>query len=84
MWYALDMMLKNISEAKTELSSLIEVVIRGEMVLIGKAGKPVARLIAYNGLASPRIPGALAGQIKIHPGFDDPLPSDMAEAFGTE
>ena len=76
------MVLKNVSEAKTELSSLIEIVLRGEVVLIGKAGKPVARLVAYRGAASPRIPGALAGKIRIHPGFDDPLPADIAEPFG--
>jgi prevent-host-death family protein len=78
------MILKNISEAKTELSSLIEAVQKGEEVLIGKAGKPVARLVAYRGAISPRIPGSLAGQITIHSDFDAPLPHDIAEAFGAK
>jgi prevent-host-death family protein len=77
------MILKNISEAKSELSALIEAVQRGEEVLIGKAGKPVARLVAYRGAAQPRKPGALKGQIRIAPDFDI-LPSDIAEAFGAK
>lgn len=75
------MILKNISEAKSELSALIEAVQRGEEVLIGKAGKPVARLVAYRGASKPRAPGALKGQIRISADFDT-LPPDIAEAFG--
>ncbi|MDX2093396.1 MAG: type II toxin-antitoxin system prevent-host-death family antitoxin [Kofleriaceae bacterium] len=77
------MILKNISEAKAELSALIEAVGKGEEVLIGKAGVPVARLVRYTGVAMPRSPGALKGQIEIHPGFDE-LPADLAAAFGVE
>ena len=76
------MILKNISEAKTEFSALIEAVQKGEEVLIGKAGKPVARLVAYRGAARPRVPGILAGKIKIHDDFDAPLPPEIAKAFG--
>lgn len=77
------MILKNISEAKSQLSALIAAVQKGEEILIGKAGKPVARLIAYHGVAQPRTPGILAGKIVIHDDFDAPLPSDLADAFGT-
>jgi prevent-host-death family protein len=73
--------LKNISEAKAELSALIEAVSKGEEVLIGKAGVPVAKLIAYNGAATERTPGRLAGKITIADDFDS-LPDDIAEAFG--
>jgi prevent-host-death family protein len=77
------MIVRSISEAKTELSTLIEAVQKGEEVLIGKAGQPVARLVAYyTGAGERRIPGALAGQIRIHNDFDSPLPDDIAEAFG--
>ena len=75
------MILKNISEAKAELSALIEAVGRGEEVLIGKAGVPVARLVRYTGVSQPRKPGALKGQIKIREDFDQ-LPPDIARAFG--
>ena len=77
------MILRNISEAKAELSALIDAVSKGEEVLIGKAGVPVARLVRYTGAAAPRIPGALKGQIKIHEDFDE-LPPDIAAAFGME
>ncbi len=77
------MILKNISEAKAELSALIDAVGKGEEVLIGKAGVPVARLVRYIGVATKRTPGALKGRITIHDGFDD-LPPDIAAAFGVE
>ena len=75
------MMVRNISEAKAELSALIEAVQNGSEVIIAKAGKPVARLVALRGPAKPRTPGSMAGQIHIAPDFDT-LPDDIAEAFG--
>ena len=75
------MILKNISEAKAELSALIEAVCKGEEVLIGKAGKPVARLVPYSGAAGPRRPGSLKGKIQIREDFDE-LPDEIAQAFG--
>ena len=44
----------NISEAKANLSKLIERVQRGEEVVIGKAGQPVARLVPYSQDLRPR------------------------------
>ena len=75
------MMVRNISEAKAELSALIEAVQKGNEVIIAKAGKPVAKLIAFRGSSRPRTPGSMAGQIWIAPDFDT-IPDDMAEAFG--
>ena len=75
------MVVRNISQAKAELSALIESVQKGNEVILAKAGKPVARLIAYRGPARPRTPGSMTGQIWIAPDFDT-LPEDMAEAFG--
>jgi antitoxin (DNA-binding transcriptional repressor) of toxin-antitoxin stability system len=75
------MVIRNISQAKAELSSLIEQVLKGNEVIIAKAGKPVARLIPHCGTNSPRIPGSMEGRIKISPDFDL-LPDDIAEAFG--
>jgi len=77
------MILKNISEAKAELSALIEAVSKGEEVLIGKAGVPVAKLVRYTGTTTTRTPGALKGRIAIRDGFDD-LPPDIGSAFGIE
>ena len=59
------MYITNISDAKTHLSALIEKVMAGEEVIIGKAGKPVAKLVRYEQSREPRRPGALKGKIRI-------------------
>ncbi|MBI3179655.1 MAG: type II toxin-antitoxin system prevent-host-death family antitoxin, partial [Deltaproteobacteria bacterium] len=69
------------SEAKAELSALIEQVQKGEEVLISKAGRPVARLVPYEGIGKRRVPGALRGKIEIAPDFDV-WPEDIAAALG--
>lgn len=79
--YNRSVVVRNISEAKAELSALIEAVQNGNEVIIAKAGKPVARLVALRGPAQPRMPGSMAGEIWIAPDFDS-LPDDMGEAFG--
>lgn len=76
------MYITNISEAKASLSRLIEEVMQGEEVIIGKAGKPVARLVPYKTDPSPRQLGAGAwkGNIWIADDFDDP-PEDVLALF---
>lgn len=39
----------NIGEAKTRLSELVAASLRGEEVILSKAGKPVARILALEG-----------------------------------
>jgi antitoxin (DNA-binding transcriptional repressor) of toxin-antitoxin stability system len=63
------------------LSALIEKVLDGEEIIIGKAGGPVTRLIRYEHNKEPRRPGTLKGKIKIADDFDE-LPDEIAEAFG--
>lgn len=75
------MVVRNISEAKAELSSLVEQVLRGGEVIIAKAGKPVVKLVIYRGAKARRTPGSMKGEVWIAPDFDD-LPPDIAEAFG--
>ena len=75
------MVVRNISEAKAELSALIKMVQNGNEVIIAKAGEPVARLIAFRGPTQPRTPGSMAGEIWISPDFNT-LPDDMENAFG--
>ena len=75
------MHITNISEAKAQLSALIEQVLAGHEVVIGKAGKPVARLVPFERSKEDRRPGALRGKIRIADDFDE-LPDDLAEAFG--
>lgn len=74
-------MVRNISEAKAELSALVEEVQRGGEVILAKAGKPVAKIIPYHGARAPRVPGSMAGEIWMAPDFDE-LPDDIADAFG--
>lgn len=75
------MPITNISEAKAQLSALIERVLAGEEIIIGKAGKPVARLVKFERCQGPRVPGALRGQIRIADDFDE-MPEDLQVAFG--
>ena len=67
------MQITNISEAKASLSKLIEQVLSGHEVIIGKAGKPVAKLIPYRMDTSPRTlgTGRWKGKIWIADDFDD-------------
>lgn len=43
------MMQVNVHEAKTHLSRLLEDVGKGDVVIIAKAGKPMAKLVPYDG-----------------------------------
>ena len=74
---------RNISQAKAELSELVAEVKRGGEVILAEAGKPVARLVAYRGPSRPGKAGSMAGEIGIAPDFDA-LPDDMAGTFGIE
>ena len=75
------MEITNIHQAKTQFSKLIDRVAAGEEIVIGKAGKPVARLVPYKDLKPPkRKPGSLRGKIKIMPGFDE-VDEEIAASF---
>jgi len=75
------MVVGSVTEAKTQLSSLLERVCAGEEVIIARAGKPIARLVPYQPDRAPRRPGDLRGRIHMADDFDD-LPADIADAFG--
>ena len=77
------MSITNIHEAKSQLSKLIEQAENGEEVIIAKAGKPVARLIAYKANTSDRAGGQWRGKVVIEDDFDQ-LPEEIAEAFGMD
>jgi len=63
----------NIHEAKTHLSRLVERAAAGEEIIIGKAGKPMAVLVRYQGSKkTPRKPGGWKGKAWISPDFDRP------------
>lgn len=71
----------NVHEAKTHLSRLLDRVIGGEEIVIAKAGKPIARLIACEPPKEKRIPGQDAGKVQIAEDFDAPLPDDLLNLF---
>jgi prevent-host-death family protein len=73
----------NIHKAKTSFSRLIERVEHGEEILIGRSGKPVAKLVPYMEPRSPRVPGGWDGQVKIAPDFDE-LPAELAAVIRSE
>ena len=76
------MQITNISEAKASLSKLIEQVLNGQEVIIGKAGKPVAKLVPYKVDTSPRQLGVgqWQGKIWMADDFDD-LPDALLNLF---
>lgn len=69
----------NIYDAKTHLSRLVDRVAAGEEVIIARAGKPVARLVAVED-AGPRRPGLLRGMTVPDSAFE-PLPEDEVAAW---
>jgi prevent-host-death family protein len=73
----------NIHEAKTHLSKLIERVSAGEEIVIGKAGKPVAKLVPYTEKKKTRRkPGAWKGKIWLAPDWDsDETNEEIAKLF---
>jgi len=74
------MQITNIHEAKTHFSKLINRVIAGEEIVIGRAGKPVAMLIPYDKSDEPRRGGQWRGKVKIADDFAE-LPEELATAF---
>ena len=74
------MEIQNVHQAKTNFSRLLERVRRGEEIVIGKAGVPVARLVPYTESAAPRSGGQWRGRVRIADDFDE-LPAELTDAF---
>ena len=68
----------NLYEAKTQLSKLVERAAAGEEIVIAKAGKPMARLVALG--RKPLRPGLLKGKVWVANDFDD-TPEEIIRAF---
>ena len=72
----------NLYKAKTDLSSLVEKASKGETFVIAKSGIPLAKLGPLEEGKKKKIKfGTMKGRIKILPGFDDPLPDWLLDAF---
>ena len=75
----------NIHEAKTHLSRLLARVAAGEEIVIGRAGKPVAKLVPYTDAAEPRKLGGWKGKVRLAPDWDsDEVNAEIARAFSGE
>ena len=75
-----------VSEAKTNLSRLLEKAMAGEEVIIKRSGRPLVRLTPVkpaSGRSAPfrRQIGTAKGQFVVPDDFDDPLPDDILAAF---
>jgi prevent-host-death family protein len=70
----------NVHAAKTQLSRLLERAEAGEEIVIGRAGKPIAKLVPYVPERPNRVFGALKGQIRVLPGFDE-LDAEIEREF---
>lgn len=73
-------MVINVYEAKTNLSKLLDRVADGEELVLGRAGRPIARLVPYTMPQLPRQPGRLGGAVWIAPDFDE-TPSGIIADF---
>jgi prevent-host-death family protein len=71
-----------VTEAKTQLSRLIERVANGEEIVIRRGQRPMAKLVAYAPEPRRRIPGDLAGKIWMSDDFDEP-DEEIERMFGT-
>jgi len=68
----------NVHKAKTHLSALIDLALRGEEVVISRANRPVVRLVALQPAARRRTPGLHASSgFWMSPDFDEPFPESF-------
>lgn len=71
-----------IHEAKTHLSRLLSLVQAGEMVIIAKNNRPIARLVAYEAALTERPIGLYKGRVVMGEDWDAPLPDEFRQVFG--
>jgi prevent-host-death family protein len=72
----------NTHEAKTHFSRYLELVEKGEVIVICRRNQPVAELRAVQPLrVEPRPIGLAAGDFEVTDAFFDPLPDDLLAAF---
>lgn len=70
-----------VTEAKTQLSRLIERAARGEEIVIRRGKAPVAKIVGYAPPQARRKPGGLRGQIWMSDDFDEP-DEEIERLFG--
>ena len=78
------MSIVNIHEAKTHLSRLIERALAGEPQVIGKAGKPLVKLVRLEAPDASRMRrlGFLRGELRVPDDFDRMHAEEIQAIFG--
>ncbi|WP_238153484.1 type II toxin-antitoxin system Phd/YefM family antitoxin [Kribbella speibonae] len=75
----------NIHEAKTQLSRIIDRVEHGEIVVISRAGHPVAKVVPLADVGRRTGRGSLAGRISYTDDWDSPeTNAEIAADFGMQ
>jgi prevent-host-death family protein len=79
------MLTVNIHDAKTQLSKLIAMAVKGQPFIIAKAGKPMVKVEAVEGaqdMISPKRGfGSLRGQFKVPDDFDTMFQAKIEDMF---
>jgi len=70
-----------IHAAKTALSQLLTRVEAGEVIILARGKKPIAKLVPFDPPERKRQFGALRGIISVGPEFFEPLPEDELAAW---
>ncbi len=73
--------LYNLYEAKSQLSRLVDRAAAGEEIIIGKNGRPLAKLVPVRRSGIRRRPGGWEGKVVIRKDFDEPLPDEILSVF---
>ena len=73
----------NSYEAKTHLSRLIRRALKGERIVIARAGKPLVELLPYREQQR-RVGGIWKGKVHMADDFDEPLNDLEREIYGDD
>lgn len=76
-------MIVNVSEAKTKLSKLIDMVYNGEKVVIAKHNLPIVDLVIHKPTGKRKL-GLLAGQFNVPKNFINESPEINEMFYGDE
>lgn len=71
----------NIHEAKTHLSRLVAQAVKGQEVVIAKAGKPMVRVVAVEAAPTTRRLGFLAGRGVVQADLKKAFAADIESMF---
>ena len=72
----------NVAQAKAQLPELIERAAKGEVIVVARAGKPRAKIVALGPSdLSLRRPGKGKGRFRMKKDFDAPLPEALLRLF---